>query len=177
MGEKRRLQIAGGIYHVTARGNARESVFTDEIDFAVFLRTLAPLVARFGWLCHSFCLMPNHYHLLLETPEPNLSKGMRLVNGTYAQRFNGRHRRAGHVFQGPYRAEVVERDGHLLEVCRYIALNPVRAHLCADPAAWPWSSYRALTSAQDAPTFLTLDLVHSLFDGAHGFRRFVAGDP
>jgi REP element-mobilizing transposase RayT len=101
MGAKHRLEIADGLYHVWSRGNARDEVFRDEVDYVTFLRVLAPLVRQFKWLCHSFCLMPNHFHLLLETPEPNLARGMRLVKGTYAQRFNGRHRRAGHVFQGP----------------------------------------------------------------------------
>ena len=176
MGAKQRLEIAGGLYHVTARGNAQEAVFRDEIDYVTFLRTLAPLVQQFGWLCHSYCLLPNHYHLFIETPEPNLARGMRLVNGTYAQRFNGRHRRVGHVFQGPYGAELLARDGHLLEVCRYIPLNPVRANLCDDPADWPWSSYRALTGSQEPPTFLEVGFIHSLFDGPEGFRRFVNGE-
>ena len=176
MGAKQRLEIAGGLHHVTARGNAREAVFRDEIDFLTFLRTLAPIVRRFNWLCHSYCLLPNHYHLFVETPEPNLSRGMRLVNGTYAQRFNGRYRRAGHVFQGPYGAELLARDGHLLEVCRYIPLNPVRANLCHDPADWPWSSYGALIGLQEPPTFLEVRFIHSLFDGPEGFRRFVHGE-
>ena len=173
MGERRRLEIADGLYHVTARGNAQEKVFRDEIDYMVFLRTLAPLVASFEWLCHSYCLLPNHYHLLLETPEPNLAKGMRLLNGTYAQRFNARHKRVGHVFQGPDGAELVTRDGHLLEVCRYIALNPVRANLRRAREEWPWSSYAALVGRRQPPTFLSLTLTHALFDGSAGFAQFV----
>jgi putative transposase len=116
-----RQNVAGGIYHITARGNAQEAIFLDELDYVALLRLLSETVERYSWRCHSYCLLPNHYHLLLETPEPNLSRGMLLLNGSYARRFNGRHERVGHVFQGPYRAEVVQRDEHLLEVCRYIA--------------------------------------------------------
>ena len=171
MGAKRRVEFPGAIYHVAARGNAQEAIYRDEVDYLRFLGALATTVSRFGWLCHSFCLIPNHYHLLVETPEPNLAKGMRILNGAYAQHFNGRHRRVGHVFQGPYKAQVVSRDGHLLETCRYLALNPHRAGLGLN---WPWSSYRALAALEDAPSFLQLTFVRSLFDGPAGYRRFVA---
>jgi len=174
MGAKHRRQIAGGIYHVTARGNARAEIFLDELDYLGFLRVLARQVSRSGWSCHSFCLILNQYHLLLETPEPNLAQGMRVLNGTFAQRFNVRYRRDGHVFQGPYGAVLLEDDGHLLEVCRYIALNPVRGGLASTPAEWPWSSYGALAGLQEAPTFLQLGLAHALLGGASGYRDFVA---
>ncbi|HVP76078.1 MAG TPA: transposase [Gaiellaceae bacterium] len=174
MSAKHRLQIAGGIYHVTARGNAQAEIFLDEHDYLGFLRLLATQASRRGWLCHSFCLIPNHYHLLLETPEPNLAQGMRIVNGTFAQRFNARYHRYGHVFQGPYGAVLLGDDDHLLEVCRYIALNPVRAGLASTPAEWPWSSYAALAGLQEAPTFVHLGLAHSLLGGAAGYRDFVA---
>jgi REP element-mobilizing transposase RayT len=174
MGEKLRPLVAGGIYHVNSRGNARQTIFLDDLDNLEFLRLLATAVVRAGFICHSYCLIPNHYHLLLETPEPNLDQGMRLLNRRYAHRFNQRYERVGHVFQGPYRAELLQRDAHLLEVCRYIALNPVRAGLCEDPADWPWSSYSALAGLVEPPTFLTLDLVHAMCGGAAGFRSFVA---
>ena len=178
MSAKHRLQIAGGMYHVTARGNAQAAIFLDDFDYLGLLRVLATQVARRGWLCHSFCLIPNHYHVLLETPEANLAQGMRLVNGMFAQRFNARYQRHGHVFQGPYGAVLIEDDDHLLEVCRYIALNPVRAGLVDEPADWPWSSYGALAGLTEAPTFLHLDLAHRLLAGAAGYRDFVAaGDP
>jgi putative transposase len=174
MSAKHRLQIAGGMYHVTARGNAQAAIFLDEFDYLQFLRVLAAQVARRGWLCHSFCLMPNHYHLLLETPEANLAQGMRLVNGMFAQRFNARYKRRGHVFQGPYGTVLLEGDAHLLEVCRYVALNPVRAGLVNDPGAWPWSSYAALAGDAEAPSFLRLEIAHRLLGGASGYRDFVA---
>jgi REP-associated tyrosine transposase len=176
VGHTLRQNVAGGIYHVTARGNARQAIFLDELDYVALLRQLSETVVRFAWRCHSFCLIPNHYHLLLETPEPNLSRGMLLLNGAYARRFNGRHERAGHVFQGPYRARLVARDEHLLELCRYIALNPVRAGLCDDPAAWAWSSYRAIAGLERRPPYLCVDWVHSLFGSARAFRAFVQGD-
>jgi putative transposase len=174
MAEKRRVEIPGGMFHVTGRGNARAPIFLDDIDYVGYLRVLATVVARFAWVCHSYCLLPNHVHVFVETPEPNLGKGMRILNGTYAQRFNARYERVGHVFQGPYKAETLNRDGHLLEVCRYISLNPVKAGLCEDAALWPWSSYSALAGLSEAPSFLEVDFVRSLFGGAAGYRAFVA---
>jgi putative transposase len=97
-----RIEFSGAIYHVTSRGNAREDICLDDTDRAMFLGVLAEVISRFDWRCHAYCLMGNHYHLLIETPEPNLSKGMRQLNGVYTQRFNRRHGRVGHVFQGHY---------------------------------------------------------------------------
>jgi REP-associated tyrosine transposase len=174
MGAKHRMQIAGGIYHITARGNAREEIYRDEVDYLAFLRIFATTVRRFRWLCHSFCLIPNHYHVLLETPEPNLANGMRMLNRWFAEHFNKRHDRVGHVFQGPYRDVLVETDAHLLEVFRYIALNPVRAGLAEEPGDWAWSSYAALAGRDEAPTFLTSDLARSLLGSGSGYRDFVA---
>ncbi len=174
MGRRHRVEIEGGIYHVTARGNAQAAIFRDEQDYRVFRAVLGEAVERHRWLCHSFCFIPNHYHLLLETPEPNLGRGMLVLNGTYARRFNWRYHRYGHVFQGPYGAAFIEDDAHLLEVCRYIALNPVRAGLASTPAEWPWSSYGTLAGLREEPTFVRLDLVHSLLGGAAGYRDFVA---
>ena len=173
MAEKRRVEVPGGMFHVTGRGNAQAPIFLDEIDYMVYLRVLATVVARFGWLCHSYCLLPNHAHIFVETPEPNLGKGMRILNGMYAQRFNARYLRVGHVFQGPYKAELLHRDGHLFEVCRYIPLNPVRAGLCENPADWPWSSHSAVADLAESPSFLNVDFVRSLFGGAAGYQAFV----
>ena len=172
MGQKPRLEIPGGIFHVTTRGNARANIYEDESDYIEFLRKLAAVVAESGWLCHGYCLMPNHYHLLIETPEPTLAFGMHRLNGRWARWFNRLCHRVGHVFQGPYGAEPVARDEHLLEVCRYIALNPVRAKLCDAPEDWPWSSYRAAVGLAVPPSLLTLDLVRSLFEST-GLRDFV----
>ncbi len=131
-----RLSYPGALYHVTARGNARQAIYTDDADRQIFLSVLEDVVARYHWLCHAYCLMDNHYHLLLETPEENLSAGMRQVNGVYTQRFNRRHGRVGHVFQGLVKAILVEPDRYLLELCRYVVLNPMRAGIVR-PGAGP----------------------------------------
>jgi REP element-mobilizing transposase RayT/predicted DNA-binding protein (UPF0251 family) len=149
-----RVEFPGAIYHVTSRGNAREDIFLDDTDRRQLLDVLAKVVSRFHWACHAWCLMPNHYHLVIETPEANLALGMRQLNGVYTQRFNRRHKRVGHVFQGRYKAIVVDRDAYLLELCRYVVLNPVRAGLVDEAQEWPWSSYRATVGL--APTIVPL---------------------
>jgi REP-associated tyrosine transposase len=156
------------IFHVTSRGNAQEAIFRDDLDYISFLRMLAPVIVQLDWSCYAFCLMPNHYHLLLEAKKDDVSGGMHLLNGRYARRFNVRHGRVGHVFAGPYHAEPVVRDEHLLEVCRYIALNPVRAGLCRDPTEWPWSSYDRAWSFVDTST------LHAAFESASELRQFVS---
>jgi REP element-mobilizing transposase RayT len=122
-----RIEIPGALYHVTARGNARAPICLSDSDRLLFLDLLGNAIEEHGWIYHSFCLMPNHYHLLLETPEANLSRGMRQLNGLYGQRFNRRHDRVGHVFQGRFKGILVERESHLLELARYVVLNPARA--------------------------------------------------
>jgi REP element-mobilizing transposase RayT len=158
--------------HITARGNARQTLFVDDADRRTFLETLELTLTRHGWICHAYCLMTNHYHLLIEAPEPSLGAGMLLLNGTYARYFNRRHALVGHVFQGPYRAEPIAHEGHLLETCRYIALNPVRAGLVTRPYDWPWSSYRATAALAQQPPCLSVDLVRRLFGGSGGFAAF-----
>lgn len=140
-----RLEFSGALYHVTARGNRQEAIFDQEDDFVTFLSVLGEVCKRYNWIIHAYCLMLNHYHLLIETPDANLSKGMRQLNGVYTQKFNRTHARVGHVFQGRYKAILVEKESHLLELSRYIVLNPVRARLVRSVAGWPWSSYRATT--------------------------------
>jgi putative transposase len=152
-----RLEYPGAVYHVTSRGNARQRIFLDDHDRELFLKTLARVVSRFGWLCHAYCLMNNHYHLLLETPRPNLSLGMRQLNGVYTQAFNRRHRRVGHLFQGRYKAILVEKEAHLLELCRYVVLNPVRVKAVARARDWRWSSYRATAGLASVPEFLCVE--------------------
>ena len=158
-----RLEFAGALYHVTARGNARGEIFVDDEDRQRFLGVLGATVGRLGWLCHAYCLMDNHYHLLIETPEPNLSRGMRQVNGVYTQGFNRRYGRVGHVLQGRFKAILVERDSYLLELARYIVLNPVRAGMVRDAQRYRWSSYRAMVGAELAPDWLTVDWVLAQF--------------
>jgi REP element-mobilizing transposase RayT len=159
-----RPQVAGGVYHVTTRGNRGQLIFANQLDPSLFVHLVSKNVRRLGWRCHSFCLMPNHYHLLIETPEPNLSIGMQRLNGIYARWFNHAHGYSGHLFERRFHSVFVERNAHLLELTRYLALNPVRAGLCRHPSEWLWSSYRAMTGAVPPPEFLTCDWVLSLFD-------------
>jgi REP element-mobilizing transposase RayT len=158
-----RIEYPGAVYHITSRGNAREPIFIEGEDRQDFLKILSDTIERYNWLCHAFCLMGNHYHLLIETIDPSLSGGMRQLNGIYTQSFNRRHSRVGHIFQGRYKAVLVQRDAHLLELCRYVVLNPVRAKMVKKPGDWIWSSYQA--TAYDAITvaWLTTDWILGQF--------------
>jgi len=158
-----RICIPGAVYHVIARGNTRDFVFLDDADRIAFLDVLARVVERFGCVCHAYCLMGNHYHLVLETPLGNLSAGMRQLNGLYAQYFNRRHGRCGHLFQGRFRAILVEKETYLLAVARYVVRNPVRAGLCREAGEWQWSSYRATAGHVECPSFLCTDWLLSRF--------------
>jgi REP element-mobilizing transposase RayT len=177
-----RIEYPGAVYHVTARGDARKAIFRDDGDRRAFLQTLAQLVERFGWVCHAYCLMNNHYHLLLETPQANLSRGMRQLNGIYSQAFNRRHRRVGHVLQGRFKSILVDRESYLLELARYVVLNPVRAKTVRRPADYPWSSYRATAGLCGAPPCLTRDWLLYQFgrdrdEAAKRYRQFIAERP
>lgn len=172
-----RLQFPDGIYHVTARGNDRRPIFEGEDDCGRFLVVLAATVARYRVVCHAYCLMGNHYHALLQTPEANLSAAMRQLNGVYTQRFNRRHERSGHLLQGRFGAELVDGEAYLREVCRYVVLNPVRAGLVAHPGDWRWSSYRATAGEAVAPGFLTVDWVRALCGArthGEGIKRYTS---
>ena len=174
-----RLQVPGGVYHVMARGNTRQEIFADNRDRRRFLATLRSVSERLNVQCHAFCLMGNHYHLLLETPDANLSLAVRHLNGVYAQAFNRRHGRVGHLFQGRFWSRLVEKDTYLLVVSRYIVLNPVRADLVPHPSDWHWSSYRAHAGWVDPPPFLTIKWLLTRFcttdrSQAHeAYRRFI----
>ena len=139
-----RLEFAHALYHVTSRGDRREDIYHDDADRQAWLSVLAQVCKRFNWTVHAYCLMSNHYHLLVETPDANLSAGMRQLNGVYTQLTNRAHRRVGHVFQGRFKAIVVDKDNYLLELARYVVLNPVRAGMVEEPGQWPWSSYGAM---------------------------------
>jgi len=158
-----RIEFPGALYHVTARGNQRNAIYRDDSDRIAFLDILSRVVDRWNWLCHAYCLMDNHYHLVIETPEGNLSCGMRQVNGIYTQWYNRRHQSTGHLFQGRFKSIIVEKESYLLELCRYVALNPTRAGLVGDPEMWKWSSYRATAGFSQAPAFLTTDWLLSQF--------------
>ena len=158
-----RHQIADGIFHVTGRGNRRQDIFVDADDRLFFLDLLDGLTRRHGWLGLGYCLMSNHYHLVVETPREDLSVGMQWLNGRYAQTFNARHAVDGHLFQGRFHSVVVEGDWHLLELSRYLALNPVRGGLCGRAAGWIWGSYRAVAGLEPARSFLVPRRVLSMF--------------
>ena len=148
-----RIEYPGALYHITSRGNGGQKIFRSDKDRVYFLKLLATLTDRFHWLCHAWCLMDNHYHLVIETPEGNLSRGMRQLNGMYTQKYNWKYHKTGHVFQGRYKAIIVDKDSYLLELCRYVALNPVRAHVVEEPEDFRWSSYRATAGIDKAPSF------------------------
>ena len=149
-----RIEFPGAVYHVTSRGDRREPIFVDDEDRRALLAVLASGLERFDGCALAWCFMGNHYHFVLQTRQPNLSLLMRHVNGVYTQRFNQRHRKVGHLFQGRFKAVLVDRDSYLLEVCRYVELNPVRAGMVAAPGDWPWSSYAALTAQGPCPPWL-----------------------
>ena len=149
-----RIQFPGALYHVTARGNRRGSIFEDDEDREAFLRILAQAMDRFDAQVLAYCLMGNHYHLVLHTRQANLALVMRQLNGVYSQTFNRRHGLVGHVFQGRFKAIFVDRDSYLLALCRYVERNPVAAGLVASAADWPWSSYRAHAGLAPAPLWL-----------------------
>jgi len=167
-----RVQYPGAVYHITSRGNAREAIYYDEKDKILFLNFLAKLIKQYGWFCHAYCLMTNHYHLLIETPLPNLARGMKRLNSLYSLKFNKRHFRVGHVLQGRYRSIVVEKHSYLLELCRYIVLNPIRAKMVERPDEWIWSSYRGTAGIIEPAPFLTVEWILSQFS----MRRKTARD-
>jgi putative transposase len=174
-----RLEYAGAVYHITSRGNAKQAIFCDDSDRHTFLAIVGSTVKQFSWAVYAYCLMSNHYHLLVETPTPNLSRGMRHLNGLYTQRFNRRHDRVGHVLQGRFGAILIERETYLLELVRYIALNPVRAGIASSPDEWRWSSYRPHAALAAAPSWLCVEPILKRFgddptQAPVNYRRFVA---
>ncbi|MBA3535953.1 MAG: transposase [Tatlockia sp.] len=158
-----RIEYPGAVYHITSRGDRREDIYLSSHDMNTFLATLGSTCERYAWHCYAYCLMNNHYHLLIETPLANLSKGMRHLNGVYTQRFNKEHNHVGHVFQGRYKSILVEKENYLLELCRYIVLNPLRAKIVNCLNDWQWSSYLAMTEDSTPPKWLKVDSILPLF--------------
>jgi REP element-mobilizing transposase RayT len=144
MPRKPRVEVAGGIHHVWARGNDRQLIYWDDEDCSLYLELLAAEVGRRRWRFFGYCLMDNHLHLLVQTPDPNLGAGMQRLHGNYALLFNRRHRKVGHVFQGRFGSKPILDDEQFWAVARYILRNPVEAGLCRDPAEWKWSSHRGV---------------------------------
>lgn len=165
------IELAGGLYHVTSRGDRREAIYGDDQDRTDWLAVLGDVCSRFNWRCHAWCQMTNHYHIVVETPEANLSKGMRQLNGVYTQASNHRHGLVGHLFQGRFKAILVERDAYLLELARYVVLNPVRAAMVSQAGDWSWSSYRAMVGAEPAPVWLEIDWVLGQFGEERALAR------
>lgn len=170
-----RLEIAGGLYHVTSRGDRRENIYHDDTDRLQWLAILAQVCERYYWRIHVWCQMSNHYHLIIETVEGNLSAGMRQLNGVYTQDTNRRHHLSGHVFQGRYKAILVERDSYLLELSRYVVLNPVRAAMVKHAGQWKWSSYQAMIGNGPQPPWLHTDWLLSQFGSqrARQIERYI----
>jgi REP element-mobilizing transposase RayT len=173
-----RLEFAGALYHVTSRGDRRALIYLDDTDRAFWMQVLAEICARFHFVVHSFCQMGNHYHLLLETEHANLSQGMHQLNGIYSQYFNRRHDVVGHVFQGRYHSILVQKENYLLELARYIVLNPVRANMVRHPGDWAWSSYRLIAATAPPPPWLNSQWILEKFNASQpeaieSYRAFV----
>ena len=176
MPRKPRAEVAGGVHHVFARGIDRRAIYADDADRRKYLAIMGRVVQWKGWRCLAYCLMPNHVHLMLETPRPNLGSGMQYLHGTYADEFNKRHGRCGHVFQGRYGSVLITTDEQLWHVAAYIALNPVAAGLCGRPEEWPWSSHKATIGERARHGWLDVARLLSHFEGLGGDprRRYAA---
>ncbi len=173
MGRPLRITYSGAYYHVTARGNEKKDIFKSRRDREQFLSYLESSVTRYSAVIHVYCLMSNHYHLLVETPNGNLPEIMRHINGAYTNYYNTKRRRVGHLFQGRYKAILIEADEYLMELSRYIHLNPVRAGMAAKPEEHPWSSYPEYIGARLAPDWLCMDAVKGHFSDKRKYRQFV----
>jgi len=158
-----RIEFPGALYHVTSRGDRKEDIYDDDKDRYLFLSILENVIKKFNWQCYAYCMMTNHYHLIIETPDGNLSDGMRQLNGVVTQASNRRHKRTGHLFQGRYKAILVEKDAYLLELSRYVVLNPVRAGMVENASDWAWSSYRATAGKYTMPDWLSANYLLSQF--------------
>ena len=166
-----RIEFEGALYHVTSRGNRKEAIFEDDADRLRFLDILKNVMQQTGWICHAYCLMDNHYHLVIETPQANLAKGMRQLNGIYTQAYNRRHDRTGHIFQGRYKSIIVDGDRYFLELCRYVMLNPVRAGMVERAGLWPWSSYPALAGIANSSDLLDTSRLLDYFSSNRATAR------
>jgi putative transposase len=173
-----RLEFAGALYHITSGGDRREAIYRDIEDRQQWMEILSQICERFNWMIHGYCQMTNHYHLLAETVNGNLSRGMRQLNGLYTPKFNRRYHESGHLFQGRYKAILVHKDSHLLELTRYVVLNPVRARMVKKPEDWAWSCYNAMTNAEIERRWLDVDWTLGQFgenrvQAIDAYRQFV----
>lgn len=174
-----RVEVPNGIYHITARGNSQDAIYRDDVEREVFLELLERARKKYSWIVLAYCLMGNHYHLVLQTPSGHLSQGFCELNSGFARVMNLRPGRSNHLFGRRFWSELIERESHMLEAARYVVLNPVRAGICDRPEQWLWSSYRACAGLEFAPTFLAADELIGHF-GAQpepardAYRRFVS---
>lgn len=170
-----RIEFDGAFYHVTARGNERKDIYKSRWDRERFLSYLESATQRYSAVIHGYCLMTNHYHLLVETPLGNLSKIMQHINSSYTTYYNVKRKRSGHLLQGRYKAILVEADSYACELSRYMHLNPVRAGMCALPDEYPWTSYHAYVNTAERPDWLTTRYVLGYFTGPEkdSYRHFV----
>ncbi len=170
-----RYEYPGGVYYIRSRGKGFEAIFRGEEDRQTFLDILAETVYRFKWLCYSYCLLNDHYHLILETPQGNLSRGMRQINGLYTQVFNRKYHRHGSLFGGRFRSVIFEKARYLLPLNRHMVLNPIRAGLSNTPESWKWSSYRSTIEEDTSPPFLSTQTLLSRFSSSNralAIRRY-----
>jgi putative transposase len=177
-----RIEIPEGVYHVTANATHASQIFRDDADRRRWLKLLATVVDAYLWQCFAYCLLSTHFHLVFRIAEPTLARGMQYLNARYAETFNRRHGRQGHAFRARYYSILVEADSHAMEVCRYVALNPVRAGLCDSAEEWPWSSFAATVGLAKAPAWLRTEWVLGLFAddpevARLRFRAFVEQGP
>jgi putative transposase len=176
---KPRVEDLTAYYHVTSRGNNGRSIYADDLDRRLFLVLVERVARRHGWVVLGYCLMTNHYHLILRIPEGGLSAGMQVLNGGYALMTNARHGDTGHLFRNRFFSSTMYHDSHLLEACRYVVLNPCRAGICASGEDWPWSSYRACAGLVHSPAFLAAGELLGLFGtqpevARQRYQQFVA---
>jgi putative transposase len=171
MARRPREECEGAVHHVFARGIARREIYVDNIDRTIYLATLGRVTERQRWRCLAYCLMPNHVHLLVETPLANLGAGMQRLHGDYARMFNERHGRSGHVFQGRYGSVRITTDEQLWTVAAYVALNPVAAGLCETPEGWAWSSHASTLDGRPRHGWLDVSRLLSYFEGLGGDPR------
>jgi REP element-mobilizing transposase RayT len=153
-----RIEYEGAFYHITARGNERRRIYFGKADYEKFLSYLRNAQEKYGYLLHCYVLMGNHYHLLIETPQGNMSKLMHFINSSYTTYINRKRKRSGHLFQGRYKAILIDRDSYLLELSRYLHLNPVRANIVTKPEDYPYSSYRSYISKSNE-TLVSRELI------------------
>lgn len=176
MSRQLRIEFPGAYYHITARGNERKDIYRTRTDYLRFLSALKSATERYLAVVHAYCLMTNHYHLLVETPLGNLSQIMHHINTSYTTYYNLKRKRSGHLLQGRYKAVVIEADSYACVLSRYIHLNPVRAGMVAGPEDYEWSSYRGYLDARTRPNWLTTKFVLGYF-GENGredkYRKFV----